>query len=156
MDSFRKLSRSLLFPMAFILPFWITIGRAMLGSQGIGTLFTLFVVSPILFLVLLILHTLATSRQDVKVTKQLGKTDSILMACVYVSVFLFGFFIVDGSGNIDVAGEYNTNSASFALFGKGFENIAQTLSDIFMSLSIIFVFIALLVMIYERTRKPLP
>jgi hypothetical protein len=155
MDAFRRLNRVILLPMVFILPFWITFGRAIFGSQGWGTLLFIFTLAPLLCLVLLAFYFLLRSRGDIKFTKKLGMVDSFLMTGLYVSVILFGFFYVDTAGNIDVASQTTSNSVSFDFFGSGFAGAANTLAWAFFDLSIAIALVILVVLLYERFRKPL-
>lgn len=110
--------------MTFVLPFWLTFGRALMGSHGWETLLYLFLVAPALFVVMLTLNILAWVRKDVRQKVELSPTDAYLLLGLYLSIFLHGFFLIDGGD-----AEASLNSVMTVTLGDQFLEISTLLSE---------------------------
>jgi hypothetical protein len=85
--------RRLFLALALFTPFWLTIGRAMLGSIGWVTIM-LFFLFPLL-LTPLIGSLLFYFRADVRASGHLPRKEAIILLVMHLAWFLAGFFLVD-------------------------------------------------------------
>lgn len=134
--------------MLIVLPFWLIFVRGLLGVAGWGTVMAVLLLAPILFIFQLISYYLLTTREEVRSTRQLGSIDSISMTLLYISVFLFGFFFVDGGDT-----QSSVGSVATKIFGIKFENDSSSLASVFELASIFIILFSLGYFIFERSRK---
>lgn len=140
----------MILPMVFIMPLWLIIGRAMFGSFGWGTIIYFFTVAPILLISLLILGFLVKTRKAADGKSYLGLVDSSLLTMLYATVFLHGFFLVDGGDT-----EESLNSVATKILGKSFQSTSEALGEIFYYLAALLLAITFIVFIFERVKQPL-
>lgn len=148
MSTFTRISRQLLLPMALFLPFWLTIGRGLLGSAGWYTLIYLFSVAPALIICLVALRLLLGPAKEGAGTGAHGLVQSLLLSTFYVATILHGFFLVD-------FGDAPNSESSLALnvFGKSFEETALTLAWLCFLIGLLALVAAFAVAIYQRLRR---
>lgn len=132
--------------MAFILPLWLVFG----ASGGWLTLLFMFILAPALFAILLVLHFLVSGRTDVVTNKRLNPVDAVTLTVLYVSIFMYGFFVVNGGDTTD-----SINSDAMKLFGRSFQNTSEQLSNVFLTFSIVLIVLTFILFLYERFAKPL-
>lgn len=135
--------------MTFILPFWLSFGLYALGVGGWGSLALIYFIAPLLLLILGIIGLLVGTRRDVRKNKQLNPTDALVLTSLYTSIFLFGFFTVNGADT-----EESINSVAMELFGRGFQSASDWLGQAFFIISIILIVIAFVLFLYEILVKP--
>lgn len=150
MKTFQRISIFLLMIMTFILPFWLTLGRSMIGSTGYLVILYTFLIAPVLFILMLIFNILIWARRDVRQRLEFGKLDSFLLLLLYVSVFLHGFFVVDGSDTPESLGSVLTR-----LFGSHLMDVSTMLSGVAYTFSYFLLLICLAVFIGELIAKRL-
>lgn len=119
--------------MIFVLPFWLTFGRAAFGSVGWMTLIYLFTVAPGLLVAMIIITVLIRTKRDVKASRMVTDVEAWLLLILYVGVVLHGFFLVDG-GDSDTAG--SIKSVATEVFGQGFEDASSVLAIVFFLVSL--------------------
>jgi len=110
--------------MTFVLPFWLTFGRTLLGSHGWQTLLYLFLVAPALFIAMLTINILVWVRKDVRQKAEVSPVDAYLLLGLYVSVLLHGYFLIDGGDS-----EASLNSVMTVTLGEQFLGISTLLSE---------------------------
>ena len=121
MQKLRQTSLSLLGRMIYVLPLWVTFGRALVGYPGWWMIFFMVSVAPILLCSLLALRSMAVVTVDKDGNQFVGKTEAVLLTTLYISVALFGFFVVDfgdteaSSGSVATAVFLTTQSISSVL-----------------------------------------
>lgn len=148
MKVFLIASRYILLPMALILPFWLILGRGLVGgSSGWVAVVYFFYVAPPLILSLLAMRLLVKTRVDALGQKHFGKVDSMLLSTVYLSVFLHGFFLVDG-------GDTEESVASVVTQLGVSNEVSEFYGEVFFLTSLLLIIVTLAVLIYERTRRP--
>lgn len=148
MKSFQRTSIFLLMIMTFLLPFWLTLGRSMLGSSGYLTILHMFFIAPVLFILMLIFNVLIWARRDVRQKVEFSKLDSFLLLLLYISIFLHGFTIVDGSDTPE-----SLSSVLTSLFGSHLLNISSSLSHITYMISFLLLAICLVTFIGEFSAR---
>lgn len=123
MLSLRRTITRLLWPMAVLLPLWLTFGRALLGSGGWGTLIYLIYIAPVLLVALSVITILIRQSPRFKLEWLVTDWQAILLSLLYGSIFLHGFFLVDGGDSAD-----SINSVATKLLGSGFQDASAMLS----------------------------
>jgi divalent metal cation (Fe/Co/Zn/Cd) transporter len=100
-----------------LLPFWVTIGRAIITGGGWG-MHVSALLSALLFAGLAVIYHYTTRlRTDITQVKRLPVVDTVFLLTIYVSSFLHGFFFEDmwDSGDrISVAAKISGMSHSTA------------------------------------------
>lgn len=152
MRIFQRISLFLLMIMILILPFWLTFGRSLLGSDGLLTLLYIFFIAPVIFITILVFNVLIWARRDVRQELRLGKIDSFLLLLFYIFVFLHGFFVVDGSDSPE-----SLNSVMTVFFGNHPAELSSFLGGVTYAISCLLIAICFVTFIYElvaeRVRK---
>lgn len=138
MRTFQRISIFLLMIMTFVLPFWLTLGRSMLGSSGHLTILYVFLIAPALFILMVIFNILIWARRDVRQKIEFGKLDSFLLLLLYISVFLHGLFVVDGSDTPE-----SLSSVLTSLFGSHLLDVSSLLSGVAYTFSYLLLVICL-------------
>lgn len=147
-DRLQKLIYKLMFPMIFLLPFWLTFGRALLGSAGWVGLIMLFTVAPLLLIILVLFTWLVKGRREVQATKMVSKKDAQLLTVLYSSFIVFGLFVVDGGDTSDSVGSVVTMA-----FGKSLEPLSNMLAGISFLVACICVLLGFILFISERVES---
>lgn len=135
---------------------WLTVGRALLGS--IGWLIFLFFIYPFplaiptVFIILFII--LAKNIKPISKSKTgsiLTRGDKASLYSLYISVFLFGFFLVD-------FGDVPNTSVSVAtvIFGRDFINLSGTFSLVFFFLSLALYIYSIIKLFISNRKYSLP
>ncbi|GAA2183199.1 hypothetical protein GCM10009785_25770 [Brooklawnia cerclae] len=154
MEGLRRTTYQLILPMAVVLPVWISFGRAVFGSGGwLMVIFTV-TLAPALCVLLIVCRFLIPVGLDAAGRKTIGEVEAILLAVLYLQVFLFGFFVVDGGDTLDSVGSVATE-----IFGKGFEEASSVLSGVTFVAAValavtILVYLAVQRAKLRRTRQP--
>lgn len=78
--------------MSVLLPLWLILGN----NGGWGTFRYIFIVGPTIFVSFWVLASLLAMRPSSRVGVILGIFDIVLLLALYLSIFLHGFFFVDG------------------------------------------------------------
>lgn len=138
----------LLILMMFTLPLWVTFGKGLIfGVGGWLALISIFTIAPALFVVFLIFALLLMTRKDVIESRRLGVFDSVLLLILYLSIFLFSIFVVDGGDtpeSVDsVMSKYNFVSQS----------LSGQLSEIFMLSSVLLIIVGFVIFIFEAMKR---
>ncbi len=150
--------RFLLF-MTFFLPFWITFGRALLGSGGWMTIMFLIFCAPYMIGILLLFSILI---KIFYVEKVFSGIFEAMLPTFFWSVFLFGFFIVDGGdggqqGSIftNIAGKLSSTDTTYSTDYHWFSNICADAFSItaMIFLSIILIQIVVCIVINIKSRR---
>lgn len=119
--------------MAIILPLWITLGRGFFGSGGWTTLALLISVAPIMLCGLLFLAFFIRSRPRVRTDNAVSKIDAVLLTVLYLSIFLYGIFLVDGGDTPE-----SINSLASLVLGDGFIAISGVVSSFLIGITFLF------------------
>ncbi len=135
--------------MSILLPLWLVVLRdTLFGIRGWETLVYMFTYAPAVFVICWILFGLLIARDDVEQTKSIGSIDSLMLIGLYVSVFLHGFFLVDGdlsAGTLDhsVATKYIDQS----------NGVSNGNSEFFFLSSCLLIFLCFILFTYELVSK---
>jgi hypothetical protein len=149
MNKLRRFIRISLVPMIFVLPLWITIGRSLFGVGGWDVLFTFFIVAPILLISMLVIGLLISGRSDVKASGLVSPLDARLLTALYLSIFIFGFFLVGGGDT-----EESVKSVATQLLGGQFLDASQSISEWSLWLASALLPACVVVASVERFRAP--
>lgn len=139
--------------MAFILPFWLTFGRALFGAGGWATFILMFTFVPVLLTTVAMMSIMLNTRADVKASGKLQTSDSLLLLLLYLSVILHGFFMIDGGDTPE------SNSVAATLFGDGMFDVAEKLGEdtlaagVFSTASMVLLVVCIIVFGYKRFLK---
>jgi hypothetical protein len=144
----RRFVKLSLIPMTLLLPIWLIVGRALLGSIGWLTLIMLFTVVPVLLISMIVLDILLLRRKDVRASKMVSVLDARLVTAFYISTFLFGIFMVDFGDTED-----SIVSVASRLLGSGFLTISSILAVILGVLATGLLVASLVVAIMETVRS---
>jgi hypothetical protein len=137
-----------IFPMSVLLPLWLTFGRGLLGSGGWGMLIYLFIYAPVLLLLLLLIGMFINSRPEVKTTGMVSDMEAVLLLALYLSVFLHGFFVVDGGDTQD-----SINSVAMSVFGKSFQGQSEYYSGIFLSSAMVLLITVFVLALFNKATR---
>lgn len=148
MNTVNRYGLRLLAAMSFLLPIWLTVGKGMIfGVGGWVSLIYMFTLAPAIFAVLWLFFLLLYLRKDVKATRSIGTVDSILLLSLYVSIFLHGFYLLDGGDTKE-----SVNSVASKHFNVS-QELSSEYSGAFVALFSSLMFACLLVFIYEIIKK---
>ncbi len=128
--------------------FWLTIGRAFLGSMGWFMLIYIINGIPVISLACGVLISLAPTEMSKKKRRSLNPTLSTLLYVMFAAAFLHGFFLVDFGDTED-----STVSAAATLFGRSFLDVSSYLSLVFLLLTFGLYITAFAYAIHLRTRQ---
>lgn len=134
-----------MWPMVFLLPFWITFGRSYFGSGGWLAFVSLFTTIPMLVVALIVINIIIHFNATYKLERLVTKPQAIVLALLYWCIFLYGIFIVDGGDTVESLGSVATR-----IFGKGFMNISTELGVFFYIASFILLLAAFIVALGGR------
>lgn len=154
MNNLGRTIYKLQIPAVIVLPIWIGIGRLLFGAGGWLMLITLFLLTPVLFIWLLVLAIATLARHDVRDNKALPLRDAKIFAVVYGAMVLFGFFLVDVGDTEDSVG-----SAFSMLLGHHLVGLSVVLAVMTGFVSFVALLIASMLTIRSLTqsrRKPTP
>lgn len=129
-------------PVNLALIVWVWIGRALFGSGGWWILIFLVSVIPVLAVALTATTVLAMLQHLPKAGGLLTGPQFWALVGTWVSMFGFGFFIVDFGDSKD-----SYSSAFSQLFGDGVIDVSNGLSGVFFVLAIIAWFALLILLI---------
>ncbi|HVQ44263.1 MAG TPA: hypothetical protein VMT30_04840 [Candidatus Saccharimonadia bacterium] len=139
----QRLFRILLIPMAVVLPAWVT-----LSHSGWLSIIYIFTFGPAVFVALLVIGFIISGRPDVKKSGLVSRPDVWLLGALYLSLLLFGFFVVDGGDTSE-----SLNSVSMTVFGRGFEPATELLQAWLGISSILLAIITFIFAIFERFKR---
>jgi hypothetical protein len=123
MDKLRRWIWRLQIPMILLVPAWLIVGRGLLGSVGWISLILLITVVPVLLVVTTVQTVLVMVRKDVRSSHMVSALDAKLAVVYYVTMFLFGLFLVDGGDTED-----SVASVASRLLGRGFVEASSVLA----------------------------
>jgi hypothetical protein len=134
--------------MSVLLPIWLTIGKSMIfGVGGWMSLVYMFTIAPAIFVIFWIFYTFIALRKDVIELRSIGLIDSVILAGLYVSIFLHGFFLVDGGDTKE-----SVNSVASKHFGLTHE-MSSEYSGLLMAIAFALFVAGFIVFIYELIKK---
>lgn len=132
--------------MILFLPFWLTIGRMLLGVGGWGIFFYIRVAVPALLVILPIIAYMAivsTPKGGIR------GYNAVVLWVTYALIFLQGFFAVDGGDT-----EESVGSVASHLFGRGFIDASTSLTYVFYWASIVALMCSFVWLGMSLTPKP--
>lgn len=144
MPTFQRVIKLSLFFMVVLLPLWLTIARGFLGIGGLETI-GLVVYMPIVIGALLLLAILVPTQISANQTRVVSPLDAVLLAVLYLSIFLYGFFMVDVDGT-----QEKIASAASLMVGPSFTDLSSRIADFFLKASFVLAAACFAVFIYER------
>lgn len=135
--------------IALFVPFWLIIGRGLLGAGGWMTL-GFIVTAPFVAGILLLLVMLSDRlKGDLGNDEYIRPLDSAVLLLLYGLFFLIGFFVVDGGDTSEsfnsVANKISGGSITLAVS----ESMFQALSNV----AVILISISFIVIIGRRVRR---
>ena len=156
MEKLQRFVKLSLIPMTILLPAWLLVGRALLGSLGWLTLIMFFTVAPAVLLGMIVLTIVTLRNKQVRATGRVSYWHALTTMAFYLLFILFGFFLVDGGDT-----EESIASAASHIFGSGFIAVSSLLALTFGIIALISGVAALVVAIVElvaekRTEKTPP
>jgi hypothetical protein len=148
MKKLQRLIWQLQIPMILIVPLWLIVGRALLGSAGWITVILLITVVPALLVMMTILTILILVRRDVRANHIVSPLDAKLGAIFYAATLLFGVFLVDGGDTEDSVG-----SVASHLFGRWFVEVSSIIAMILGVIATVALLAALIYAVIEMVRS---
>jgi len=145
MFKLRRIITLLMWPMAFLLPLWLTFGRALFGSSGWLTLVFLISTAPMLLGVLIAINVIIHFNSTYKLEHLVTKPQAIILFLLYCSIFLFSLFVLDGGDTPE-----SVSSIATRILGRGFEDTSMFISGIFYGASMVLVLAAFVMAIGGR------
>ena len=101
MNTLKRISFPLLITMIVVLPFWISLGRAITFNIGGYYLLLYFIYSAVIFGWLIYIYKSLKRRDDVNMTGSLKTSDAVLLVATYIAIFIHGFFWLDQADSLD-------------------------------------------------------
>jgi hypothetical protein len=93
-----------LFPSAVVLPVWLLIGWAAFHTGSGWSFLGLLVLCPVLFIAMLVIGGILSSRPSVRAARAVSWYDVGLIAAWHLTIIAFGFFPAGASGWLAVLG----------------------------------------------------
>ncbi len=113
------------FAATIILPLWMLIGRVFFGViLGWHYAIQLFL-APLLFVFLAVISTLSWARRRARAIGAVTRADAWLISVLYLSVLVYGFFVVDSVHSTEQG-----KSVATVLFGQWIRDASFTVADI--------------------------
>jgi len=89
----RRIVYRLLFPMAFLLPVWLLIGRGIVFAESGWTFAGFLILSPVLFVVLCLIGALVAWRPGVRQQRAASRWDAVVLIALWLVLTLAGFVL---------------------------------------------------------------
>jgi hypothetical protein len=122
---YRRALFNVQFAAAIVLPLWMLIGRVFFGViLGWHYAIQLFL-APLLFVFLAVIATLSWARRNSRALGAVTHADAWLLSVLYLSVLVYGFFVVDS-----VHSSEQGKSVATVLFGQWIRDASFTIADI--------------------------
>jgi hypothetical protein len=122
---YRRALFNVQFAATIVLPLWMLIGRVFFGViLGWHYAIQLFL-APLLFVFLAVIATLSWARRRSRASGAVSSVDAALISVLYLSVIVYGFFVVDSVHSTEPG-----KSVATELFGQGLRDASFTIADI--------------------------
>jgi hypothetical protein len=103
MNILQRISFPLLIVMMFVLPFWISLGRAFLFNIAGYYILLYFFYSAVLFGWLIYIYKSLKERPDIRLSGLMKSSDAKILLAIYLVVFAHGFFWLDQADSLNQA-----------------------------------------------------
>lgn len=144
--------RKILLPMVIIMPIWVAIGRVFFGIGGWMVLLSV-PLGFLTFIILLVMYFLTPKYPDEFGRSVVTRKSAYFYSAIYVSLFLFEIFFVDGGDTIESVNSIATKFLGVILN----EQISSFLFEVFIIcaglLAVIFMVMLIIDRIKLRTAK---
>jgi hypothetical protein len=122
---YRRTLFTVQFAATIILPLWMLIGRVFFGVI-LGWHFAIgLFLAPLLFVFLAVISTISWARRSARARGAVTRADAWLISVLYLSVLVYGFFVVDS-----VHSYQQGKSVATVLFGQWLRDASFTVADI--------------------------
>ncbi|MCU1414653.1 MAG: transporter [Microbacteriaceae bacterium] len=122
---YRRALFNVQFAATIVLPLWMLIGRVFFGViLGWHYAIQLFL-APLLFVFLAVISTLSWARRRARASGAVTRVDASLISVLYLSVLVYGFFVVDSVHSYEQG-----KSVATVLFGQWIRDASFTVADI--------------------------
>jgi hypothetical protein len=122
---YRRALFNVQFAATVVLPLWMLIGRVFFGVI-LGWHFAIgLFLAPLLFVFLAVISTISWARKRARTLGAVSQPDAWLISVLYLSVLVYGFFVVDSVHSYEQG-----KSVATVLFGQWLRDASFTVADI--------------------------